>query len=277
MCTKAKDLTGRRFGRLTVIEPAVKTDHHTRWICQCDCGNVCTRRSDTLLLAKNSGCDICQHLRVDLSGKRFGRLTVTKLLKTENNSAIWECKCDCGNTTTASTYMLKSQKKKSCGCLKKEVIKKGANVKHGKRYSRLYKTWCGMKSRTSNPNDKSYKDYGAKNISVCKEWKDSFDNFYKWSIQNGYSDDLTIDRIDANGNYCPENCRWATLKEQQRNKRNTIKCEVLGIEKPLSEWCEIANVKYGKAYSRLRKGKQPFNEKDIKEIQKNIGVDFNEL
>lgn len=262
------NLTGKRFGKLVVLKPAPKTDNHTKWICKCDCGNVCIRGTETLLVSENSGCDRCQHLHIDLTGKRFGRLTVNKLLKTENNVAVWECKCDCGTLTTASTYLLTSGKKKSCGCLKNEVIQKGTNLKHGKHNERLYKTWCGIKARTSNPNEKSYKNYGARGVKVCKEWKESFESFYRWSLSNGYCEDLTIDRIDVNGDYCPENCRWATKTEQQRNKRNTIKVTLFGIEKPLAEWCEILNIKYRTPYLNLRKGKEPFSENEIEEIKK---------
>lgn len=270
------NLMGKQFGSLVVIKPAPKTNQHTKWICRCDCGNICTRETDTLLKSNNSGCDNCCHLRVDLVGKRFGRLTVNKLLKTQNNAAIWECKCDCGNLTTSTTNLLTSGKKKSCGCIKDEVIKKGTNLKHGKQSERLYKTWCGMKARTSNPNEKSYKDYGAKGVRVCDEWKNSFESFYEWAVSNGYEETLTIDRIDVNGDYEPNNCRWATTKEQQRNKRNTVKYKMFGIEKPLLEWCEILNIKYGTPYSRLRKGKNPFNEKEAKEIKKKLGDDFSE-
>ena len=94
--------------------------------------------------------------------------------------------------------------------------------RHGMKHTRIYETWCGMKKRCYNPNSKSYKDYGERGIVVCDEWKNDFLSFYNWSVQNGYGENLQIDRIDTNGNYEPSNCRWITHAEQQRNRRNNI-------------------------------------------------------
>lgn len=125
------------------------------------------------------------------------------------------------------------------------------NTKHNKSNTRLHLIWCNMKARCYNKNDKYYQDYGGRGIAVCDEWKDDFMSFYNWSTANGYADNLTIDRIDVNGNYEPNNCRWATIKQQNRNKRDTKYVTYKGVTKPLIEWCEILRVEYHKTYNRI--------------------------
>ena len=142
----------------------------------------------------------------DLTGKKFGNLTAMKPIKT-GNSVKWECICDCGNKVSAYGYDLQRGRVVSCGCRK---------VKHGYRYKRLYSIWQSMKKRCLNPNHKFYKYYGGKGISVCSEWMDDFSTFKNWSIANGYDDCLTIDRINSNAGYSPDNCQWITSAENTR-------------------------------------------------------------
>ena len=111
-----------------------------------------------------------------------------------------------------------------------------------------------MRARCSRKSEPSYKNYGERGISVCKEWNDSFLKFKEWAIENGYSEDLTIDRIDVNGNYCPENCRWATAKEQANNKRTNLYITINGTTHTATEWCEINGIKYSTAMRRRQRG-----------------------
>ena len=131
---------------------------------------------------------------------------------------------------------------------------KNPNYKHGLRKTRLFSIWANMKTRCQNPNTPVYEYYGARGITVCDEWKDDFQSFYDWSMMNGYSDNLTIDRIDNDGNYEPSNCRWVTMKEQSENTRRNHIVVLNEISKPLSVWCNIYNINYKTVRDRLKRG-----------------------
>ena len=130
---------------------------------------------------------------------------------------------------------------------------------HGMSKTKLYKVWLSMKRRCYDSNHENYSYYGGRGITVCDDWLKSFENFRYWAINNGYSDDLTIDRIDTNGNYEPQNCRWIPFRDQVKNRRNTIKITINNETKTLKEWCELYNIDYKIAHSRYKKG-WPINE-----------------
>lgn len=157
------------------------------------------------------------------------------------------CKCDCGKEKVVRLSSLKSGDIKSCGCLRKSLAKEmfcknKFCVKHGLSRTRLYRIWQAMKQRCMNKNRNSFNNYGGRGITVCDCWKDSFERFREWAISNGYSDNLTIDRIDVNGDYCPENCRWITNDEQQNNRRNNHFVEYHGHRYTLAQLSRKLNI-----------------------------------
>ncbi len=199
----------------------------------------------------------------DLVGQRFGRLTVLyKTDKTKYGKALWRCKCDCGNFKDTISTSLKNGDVKSCGCLQKEVRKENAlyldkvRLKHGMSDTRLYRIYNDMVSRCYRKSINGYENYGGRGIRVCDEWlgEDGFKNFMSWSFANGYNEELTIDRLDSNGHYEPNNCKWSTRKEQANNTRATIFLEYGGEKHSLTEWSERTGIRKGTLYTRMRKG-----------------------
>lgn len=179
-------------------------------------------------------------------GEKYGRLTV---IRTFDNEDKVICRCDCGNIKTARGTNVYYNLTKSCGCLFKE----GNNLKHGGKGTRLYGIWKSMRERCNTKTCTIYKNYGGRGISICKEW-DDFAVFRDWALNNGYSDELSIDRIDVNGNYNPENCRWATNKEQANNKRTSRLLTYNGETKTITEWAEKTGIKVGTIWARLHRG-----------------------
>lgn len=191
----------------------------------------------------------------DLTGQRFGRLTVLGVDDKNSKKTYYSCLCDCGNVKTVRSDSLTCGAIRSCGCLKKEQDRKNLEAAHTHKQSgtRLYMTWQGIKGRCYNPHDTRYSRYGGRGIKVCDEWKHSFQNFYEWAYASGYSDELTIDRIDNDKDYCPGNCRWATQQQQARNRSTNIDITIGHSTRSLIEWCEIFDLEYSTVYARYKR------------------------
>lgn len=179
---------------------------------------------------------------IDLSGQKIGKWTILhkyNKTNTKDKRTLWTCQCECGNIKNIDGYTLRKGKSLSCGC-----------SKDGHSKDRLYSIWIGIKDRTSCTYRSRSKDYICRGIGMCKEWE-NWEVFKSWALNSGYSEDLSIDRIDNNGNYCPENCRWANAKEQGANKRNNIIVTLNGETHILSEWCRILGLNRYSVKSRI--------------------------
>lgn len=245
--SRVEDITGQKFNKLTAIRFIERKDDKTYWEFQCDCGNTKIIRATCVKNGNTKSCSCWTHN--NLIGQRFGRLVVEEIIK---KGAYWLCKCDCGNTKIAKCSSLLKGKTKSCGCLYKDKI-----VKHRMCNTLLYKSYKNMVTRCFNKSCKAYEDYGGRGITVCEEWlgTSGSKNFITWAISSGYNELLTIDRIDVNGNYEPSNCKWATRKEQNNNKRNNHLITYNNETYNLSQWAERLNIKRATLANRLIKRK----------------------
>ena len=266
------DITGKRFGKLTVIIEAERTNKYKRrWHCRCDCGKEIDVSQDKLIgnRTKSCGCYREQFRKIDITGERFGRLLVIMEAGHKGKQSLWLCKCDCGNNVLTDIYTLKKGKTKSCGCYQKDVIG-GLKRTHNKSKTKLYKVWHSMKMRCYEPSLNNYHNYGGRGIIVCEQWLEDFMNFYKWAINNGYKNGLSIDRINVDGNYGPSNCRWVTNKAQNNNKRNNRLITAFGETHTASEWQDKTGIRAGTISRRLMSGWEPENALSIKPSHKNL-------
>jgi len=183
-------------------------------------------------------------------GKKYGRLTVMSYAGRNKGGSNWNCKCDCGSEVVVRGGNLASKITKSCGCYHREVTKR-RNRTHGLATTKIYMIWAGIHTRCTNHNEKSYERYGGRGIKVCDRWL-KFENFL--ADMGERPDGMSLDRINNNGDYEPNNCRWATRKEQCRNRRNNRLVEYRGETKLLVEWCELLGLKYKLIYDRLWAG-----------------------
>ncbi len=200
-----------------------------------------------------STTDVLNEKCIDLTGQKYGRLTVLKRAPNDSHgTAQWLCRCDCGNLKTVRGVNLRSGNTKSCGCLNKELASKRMTT-HGMCDSRLHNIWGNMKERCQNPNVLAFKNYGDRGITVCDEWQ-IFEPFYEWAMSHGYREGLQIDRIDNDKGYSPDNCRWVTSKQNTNNCRSNKVIEYRGEIHTLSEWSEILKINYKTLCGRLYSG-----------------------
>lgn len=256
MAIQKQNLIGKKYGKLTVIsEAGVNKWKHRMWLCSCECGNKTTVDTATLNSGHTQSCGCMSKKAKDLTGMRFGYLTVIKKNGRVSNHNKWLCKCDCGNEVSCFQYNLERGTSTSCGCKRSCYARQKRNC-HGESTSTLYKKWSSMKTRCENSANAGYKYYGGKGIKICDEWQE-FWNFREWAYANGYKDGLTIERIDINGDYCPQNCKWISAYEQASNKRNNSFIEYGGKKQTASQWARELGIGKDTITYRIRAGWSP--------------------
>ena len=186
--------------------------------------------------------------RIEMTGKRFNLLTVEGPAKSKNGKSYWNCLCLCGNKTVVSGSNLRNGAVKSCGCLQHEP----RNRTHGESKTKLYRHWISMIYRCQNPKNQAYKWYGARGIKVCQKWQ-TFEGFKKWVEETRTNEEYTVERIDVNGDYCPENCTWIPLSSQANNRRSNVMIEYNGKRQNLTDWCKELNLNYKRVHNRIYK------------------------
>lgn len=269
---------GDVFGRLTVLGPApplVGSGGRVRsaWYCRCSCGTEKVVSDSSLKSGqtRSCGCFVSDGIKErtrehrleqweSIIGKRIGRLTVLRRISDDDcemKDGEFECLCDCGNTVVTKYRRLMNNKYPSCGCWEKEI--KSYEEERSRIRNRLKSVWKGMIRRCYDENNKSYKNYGARGVTVCDEWRNDFEAFFEWAMSSGYDPNAkrmgcTLDRVDPAGVYSPENCRWTNMAQQQQNKRTNFLISYKGKEQCLSAWCLELDIKESAIRSRLSKG-----------------------
>ena len=191
----------------------------------------------------------------DLTGWNFGRWLVVEFAgRGAHGEVQYKCRCSCGVERTLRRSSITSGNSRSCGCLSDEE-KRTRGITHGETGTRLYRIWAGMIQRCCNSSKRyEWDKYGGRGISICQEWRESFEKFRDWALNHGYSESLTIDRINVNGNYCPENCRWVTTYQQNNNKRTSKIIEFNGTTGTVREFADMYGLEYSCLYARLKSG-----------------------
>lgn len=250
-------LPGDSYGSLTLIKPAdgyVGSPSLASWVCLCVCGRETLEPLNRLKAGHVGSCGCLLYAARALKsrprlGDVFGRLTVLELFKVNRSLVYWSVRCSCGSTLVVEQNALKSGGTRSCGCLKSEKVR-DLNTRHGRSGTSLYRIWQGMKKRCGNQGDKHWSRYGGRGITVCERWRTSFEAFIADMGERPAG--KSLDRINNDLGYSPENCRWATTSEQNRNKRNTLFLVLSGKKMSLSDAAEFRKIPYDKVYSRIR-------------------------
>lgn len=266
-----KDLTGQKFGKLTVLQIDGRDRHgNSNWLCQCECGNTVHKTPSGLKKVEVPSCGCYNHghetarrrhsaAREQNIGKTFGRLEVLSVVSASVDGTVYRCRCVCGNIKDVNSKPLISGNTSSCGCLALETVRT-----HGMSNHRLYTIWENMVQRCTNERNTNFEHYGARGILICEEWRLSFQCFYNWAIINGYRDDLTIDRRNNDLGYSPDNCHWVSQVHQVRNRRTNIldPDKVASIRSDERSDAEVAK-DYKTSRSYIRKVKNHKVWKDI--------------
>lgn len=261
------DLTGKKFGRLTVLRrDGVNKQGEAMWHCSCECGGEISTTGTRLRngITRSCGCLQFEQRQAlgranygtgkNYIGQKFGRWTVlARAGKSPSDAALYLCKCECGSEKVLQINTLTSGQSNSCGCLTIEANKKRCTT-HGYAHHPLYHVISDMIDRCCNPNSQEYSRYGARGIKICDEWRNNRASFIEWSLEHGYKKGLEIDRIDNNGNYCPENCRFVTRRENTNNRRNTVLVEIRGETMPLTVAAELYGIHSRTLAGRYYKG-----------------------
>lgn len=243
------DLIGRRFNKLVVLDLSneKKSGRHKYYLCQCDCGQKKVIRRSHLIDGVTKGCGCGNTLNI--KGKKFGRLIPIELVK-RNMKYVWKCECECGNITYVPSTRLVHGGTKSCGCYAKERQRKSKTT-HGMSHTKEHNTWVGIKKRCYNMNCRAYIDYGMRGIRVCDRWLNSFENFLN-DMGACPSPDYSIERIDVNGNYEPDNCIWLLSELQSKNTRHNRWLSYNGEAKIMSDWATEIGWSSIKLYFKLK-------------------------
>lgn len=256
---------GDRYGFLVLTGAVRKGDRSTYFVeCICDCGSIVEKRFDGLIkhTTKSCGSKICKLKSQEIQmqqGVRYGRLVLTGEQKYKGRRRYVEFLCDCGNIGFCALGDIRSGHTKSCGCLRTEILRE-ILITHGHTVNKIihpiYNTWAGIKQRCFNVRSDYYSRYGGRGISMFAEWYLDFSKFYEWSIDNGWADGLTLDRVDNNKSYEPSNCRWVTNAIQNRNKKNNINIDAFGEVKCAADWVKDYRCKIGACglIKRIKKG-----------------------
>jgi hypothetical protein len=250
------DITGQRFGKLVVLRRVENAlDKNVRFLCRCDCGSTKVIRSENLRSGNTKSCGCEGGVFIDITGQRFNRLLVLKRVTNDKKGdAQFLCRCDCGNETIVRGYCISTGHTKSCGCLHIEKVRAAITI-HNESTKNIkeYRKWADMKTRCYQKGCDQYENYGGRGIIVCDRWLNSYQNFV--NDMGRCPKDLTLERIDNNGNYEPNNCKWATIQEQARNKRNNRRLTFNGKTQILAEWVREWNIPRHLLRYYLEKGK----------------------
>lgn len=250
-----KDLTGKKFGMLTVLSLNGRDKGgRAMWLCKCECGEHVVSDGYNLQSGHTASCGCMKYTAQygkNIIGVKFGRATALRQF-TEDGYTKIECICECGNKFISHRSSLVTGNTGSCGCLSREILLNRATT-HGMSNARIYGIWSDMRSRCNLSTNYNYFRYGGRGISVCRDWEGDlgFEHFNEWAINNGYTEDLTIDRIDNDGPYSPGNCRWTDMETQCNNRRNSRYLEYNGRTMTLAQWAKELGLNYARVYSRI--------------------------